>query len=221
MFILLLVAFQRQTETPLLRIVEEPSFRVEGFKSGNTKEGNQFFEAVLENITDNYVSGGVSFSAYLPDGTKHYGCYAPGGGDPGEYFTVAPREKVRVQCHRSIVPVNIQLKVTMRLYGVRTFKPLPPSSRVTIAEQGVRLIEKGFEYDDYEAWAMLESKRWDSKVSYEFRLYDKDGIQVGEYRDPVETLVEPEVKRRVTWSTLISRESKKPVSVKTIVRDAR
>jgi hypothetical protein len=220
-FVLLLQGTVRQRPEMLLRVFEGPSFRVEAPKSGNTREGRQFFEVVLENITDDYVSGGVSFSSYLPDGTKHYGCYAPGGG-AGEYFTVAPREKVRVQCHRSIVPIDIRLQVTMRLHEVRTYKPPQRSSIVAIASQGVKLVERGIDYDEYEAWALLEAKR-DSKVSYEFRLYDENGIQVAEDEEGgiLAVMVEPEVKRRVKWSTLISHGSKKPVSVRTFVRDVR
>jgi hypothetical protein len=220
-FLLLpLGTFQQSPET-LLRVAEGPSFRVEALKSGNTREGHQFFEVVLENITDDCVSGGVSFSSYLPDGTKHYGCDAPGGVGAGEYFTVAPREKVRVQCSRSIVPVDIRLQVTMRLHGVRTYKSPQTSSIVAVADQGVKLVEKGVDYDTYEAWALLEAKR-DSRVSYKFRLYDEDGIQVAEHAEDgiLAAPAEPEVKRRVKWSTLISRGSKKPVSARTYVFDA-
>jgi TonB-like protein len=90
---------------------------------------------------------------------------------------------------------------------------------VTVSEQGVRLIEKGDNSDNYEAWALLQSRGSDAKVRYTFRLYDEEGIQIAEYRDPIVKSVETEVKRRVEWSALISHDGKKPKSVRTYVFD--
>jgi hypothetical protein len=211
----LLGALHPRQEMPL-RIVENPTFRIEEMKSFDMKLGFLVFETLLENISDDYVSGGVTFSSYLQDGTKHEECSTFSG--PGDYFTVAPREKVRVQCRGQDVPVDIRLKVTMRLHEVRAYT-LTQSLRVTASEQGVRLIEKNDNSNNYEVWALLQSISGDAKVRYAFRLYDEDGIQIAEYQDLIVKSVEPEVKRRVEWGTLISRESKQPVSVRTHVFD--
>jgi hypothetical protein len=112
----LLWALHQRPEMPL-RVIENPTFRVEGVKFFDMKRGDLFFETVLENVSDDYVSGGVTFSSYLPDGAKFEGCSTFGG--PGEYFTIAPREKAHVQCRGQTAPVDIRLQVTMRLHEVR------------------------------------------------------------------------------------------------------
>jgi hypothetical protein len=210
-------AFQQQPEMPF-RYVERPSFRVEDLGSGYRPPGTLVYEAVLENITASYATGEVSFSSYLPDGTKHDEC-------KGDGFTVVPGGKVRVQCQSGSAQFDIRLQVTMRLRDVRTYTPTPESTRVTVAEQGVRHLDHGTTFftsspyfDPYEVWALLQSRGGDAKVKYAFRLYDKDGIQIAEAFHRESIVVEPEVKRRVNWETKFYRREK-PVSVRTYVFD--
>ncbi len=207
--------FQQRSEMPF-RVVERQSFRVQEFKS-DTRQGSVVFETVLENITASYAYGLVSFSSYLLDGTKRDECKA----DP---FTIAPKEKARVICRGDLTPLDIRLQVTMRLHNFHTYA-LTQSTMVTVAEQGVRRIGPAPaavtspDVDLYEAWALLQSKGGDAEVRYAFRFYGEDGIQIAEHIEPQPTLVEPEVRRRVTWRTTFFTQEHKPVSVRTYVFD--
>lgn len=210
---------QRATTTdtdppPFLRVVEGPKYRVEAFKEGNTKEGHLYFEVVLENVTNYIVKAGASFTLYLKDGTRHSGCYAPGGNGAGVYFSVAPREKVLVQCSRSIVPVDLPGdKVTMRLWDYRRFSK-PRSAPVEIIETGLTPAKEEYMKGYLDAFVRLRSlAKTDIKVHPVFRYYDADNIQVGEC-EPGAVKLESEVVLKTSCEWFRVSLARKPATVK-------
>ena len=207
---------------PDVRLVGPPTWWIVPFREGNTEEGKLYFGATVENRSDMAASVGLSFQSYTPEGTRFEGCYEMGGGGPGVYVEVAPRERAFLVCNRSIVPVSrTGLQVTTRLWDLRPVASEP--TQAAAVETGIRVAEEYLDAIAYDGFARVRSLSGrDVEVSALLRFYAEDGTQVAtcESRD---VTIEPEVVQRVTCAdpVLIVPGVPRPERVRAELRPAR
>ena len=213
-----------KTPQPNVTMVGTPRWWIVPRQEGNTSEGRLYFGAVLQNNLDVAVKVGLSFQAYIADGTRYSGCYSPGGGGPGVTEEIAPHEKALLVCNRSIVPRDMKdLQVTIRLWDAQVIKNNNPNAQ--IVESGLLKLTNLFEKEssEYDAFARVKTlTSRDTNVYVLIRFYSEDGIQVATCESQND-LVEAEVTLRMTCGVhvFVDAGSPKPKTVRAEVKGIR
>jgi hypothetical protein len=162
-------------------------------------DGHLYFEVVVQNLSTRELTVGVSFRAYLADGTPYPGCFGPGGA--GASTNVRPGEKAALFCTRTIAPLTLKsLQVTSRIEQAAPVEaigaPAVHPSDVTLSNARADLYGK----NSYTASTLLHLSGGKDIPTYVlFRFYDADDIQL-ETCTSGGVLVQPEIALKATCS---------------------
>lgn len=102
----------------LVEFVGAPRWWIEPLEQDHATEGHLYFEVIVKNLSTHELTVGVSFRAYLADGTPYPGCSQIGG--VGADANIRPGEKAALFCSGTIAPVSLKdLQITSRLEYAR------------------------------------------------------------------------------------------------------